>query len=102
MQDQRNLITAVALAAAIFLGFQYFFPPAKPPAKPVEQTTAAAAPTVALGPDGVPTPVASAVPDAAPVAHGQTPAERAKLIAGGKRVRIDSARVHGLAPVSTT
>jgi hypothetical protein len=43
MQDQRNLITAVALAAAIFIGFQYFFPPPKPPAKPVEQTTAAAA-----------------------------------------------------------
>jgi YidC/Oxa1 family membrane protein insertase len=99
MQDQRNLITAVALAAAIFLGFQYFFPPPLPPAKPVEQTAATvtpgAAPTVALGPDGVPTPVAGAVPDAAPIAHGQTPAERAKLIAGGKRVRIDSARVHG-------
>lgn len=103
MQDQRNLITAVALAAAIFLGFQYFFPPPLPPAKPVEQTTPAvapgaapgAAPTVALGPDGVPMPVTGAVPGAAPIALGQTPAERAKLIAGGKRVRIDSARVHG-------
>jgi YidC/Oxa1 family membrane protein insertase len=97
MQDQRNLILAVALAAAIFIGFQYFFPPPKPPVKPVAQTTEAqttGATTPAV--DGVPQPAPSAVsPTSDPVMPVQALAQREDVLAAGKRVRIDSPRVHG-------
>ncbi|HVJ50991.1 MAG TPA: membrane protein insertase YidC [Aliidongia sp.] len=83
MQDkeQRNLILAVVLSAAIFFAFQFFAPPSKPPVSPTQpnqQHTTATVPGESPAPT---TPEATAT--------------RAEILAQGGRVTIDTPRVKG-------
>ncbi len=86
--DQKNLFLAIALSIAIVLGFHYFYdrPRIQQQQQQDQQQVQAPAPTA---PGGAP-----AVPGVAPPAQ---PASRAAaaVIAGSKRVRIESPRLAG-------
>jgi YidC/Oxa1 family membrane protein insertase len=95
--EQRNLLLAIVLSVGILIGFQYLYEkirPAPPPA-PSPATATSTAPS---------TPAPSAAPGVAapgvapgPTTAATTPASetREAAIAGQKRVRINTPRLHG-------
>ena len=106
MSDNRNMILAVVLSAAILFGFQFFMEKQLPPPEISPSTTQAPAPATAPTPGTVaqqppvpvPAPSASSatppIPGTGPV--GATAAEtRAAIIAATPRVRIESPRLDG-------
>ena len=110
MSDNRNMILAVVLSAAILFGFQFFMEQQMPPPESPQSTaqTPATAPTPTPGTSAQQPPVPVPVPTTAPSAATATPpipgtgpiaasaAEtRASIIATAPRVRIDSPRLHG-------
>ena len=84
MEQQRNIIIAIALSIAIMVGFQYFFPPT-PPKPPAPAETAQPAPGQAPAPTQ---PNAGAAPMAKP---------REEVIAANKseRVKIETPKLAG-------
>src|SRR5713101_3599940 len=105
--EQRNLLLAIVLSVGILIGFQYLFekirptpPPAPSPATatqtapstpaPGSAAPGVAAPGVAAPGVAVPGPTATGGAAAAPVAE-----TREAAIAGQKRVRINTPRLHG-------
>ncbi|MFD1626664.1 membrane protein insertase YidC [Azospirillum griseum] len=101
MNDQRNLILAIALSIAILLGFQYFYEKPR-----MEQQKQLAAQQAAQAELSVPKPVPGAIPGS-PALPGQIPGaatdaavkDRATLVAeqvaAGGRVKIDTPSLHG-------
>jgi YidC/Oxa1 family membrane protein insertase len=89
MEQQRNIIIAIALSIAIMVGFQYFFPATstKPPATPAET----AQPGQAPAPGQAPTPTQPNA-SAAPAAKS-----REEVIAASKseRVKIETPTLRG-------
>ena len=87
MDQQRNLIIAIALSIAILLGFEYFFgqrQPVHPPA-PATQTTAPSTP-------GTPS---TAMPNAPGAAAAPEAKPRDQVLAGAPRVAIDTPSLKG-------
>jgi YidC/Oxa1 family membrane protein insertase len=98
MENQRNLILAIALSVAILIGFQYFFEHPKAPAPqpaPITEQSQPAAPG-APAQTGT-TPQTGATPQAgAPTASGAAPSEtREQALAEAPRIKIDTPRLHG-------
>ena len=91
MEQQRNLIIAIALSIAILLGFQFFF---DRPRQQATQTTASqtAEPRVP-GPTGQPSTTAPAAPGA--IAPAGVAMPRADVLAQASRIKIDTPRLHG-------
>jgi YidC/Oxa1 family membrane protein insertase len=86
MNEQRNLILAIVLSAAILFGFQWLFP-TTPTQAPVPAEQAASTPPVPQAGDAVAPTVAAKQP---------SPAEsRAAALAQGGRIRIDTPSLHG-------
>jgi YidC/Oxa1 family membrane protein insertase len=94
--EQRNLLLAIVLSVGILIGFQFLFekirPPPPAPAPATATQTAPATPAPASATPGVaaPAPTATGV-----AATAQTPETREAAIAGQKRVRINTPRLHG-------
>lgn len=86
MNDQRNLILAIALSVAILLGFQWFFPQKKD-APPAEQPVAGAPPAPAT--------VDAQAPGAAPAKSVDAAASRAAALEKSRRVKISTPSLHG-------
>ncbi|MEW5729526.1 MAG: membrane protein insertase YidC [Pseudomonadota bacterium] len=87
MNEQRNLILAIVLSAAILFGFQWLFP-TTPTQAPVSADQAATSVP--------PVPQGTAQADAPAAAKPATPAEtRAAALAQAKRVPIRTPRLHG-------
>jgi YidC/Oxa1 family membrane protein insertase len=85
MNEQRNLIIAIALSVLILFGFQWLFP-SKPPLPAPEQHQAAS---------GVP-PVPQSGEAAAPAAAQPTPAEsRAAALEASRRIPVRTPKLHG-------
>jgi YidC/Oxa1 family membrane protein insertase len=94
MENQRNLILAIALSVAILIGFQFFFDHPKPPSPSPQQTTQSAPPPATSS--GAP--AQPAAPGAPPITAATTPppaASRAQALAASPRVKIDTPRLHG-------
>ncbi|HSV30047.1 MAG TPA: membrane protein insertase YidC, partial [Candidatus Omnitrophota bacterium] len=86
MNEQRNLILAIVLSAAILFGFQYFFPTTPTPRTDVAQGPVAGAPPVPQGGDAA-APVAAAKP---------SPAEsRAAAVGASRRIPVKTPALHG-------
>jgi YidC/Oxa1 family membrane protein insertase len=95
--EQRNLLLAIVLSVGILIGFQYLFekirpvpPPAPTPATATSTAPSAPAPASAAPGVAAPAPTATGGTPAAPA-----PETREEAIAGQKRVRIDTPRLHG-------
>jgi YidC/Oxa1 family membrane protein insertase len=89
MDQQRNLILAIVLSAAILFGFQYFFQRQAPP-HPAQTTTQGEAPTApgsATAPGTATAPTATAAPTVA--------LPRAEALAAAARVKIETPRLNG-------
>ncbi len=106
MSENRNMILAVALSAAILFGFQFFMERPLPPPEspPLTETTPATSPSPATSAQRPPVPVPTPSPSASTVAPpipGTGPAAataaemRSTIIAAEPRVKIDSPRLHG-------
>jgi YidC/Oxa1 family membrane protein insertase len=93
MEQQKNLFIAIALSIAIVLGFHYFYDrPRVQQQQQQQQQQQAQTPTAPTAPGQPP----AAAPGTAPGAPAQPVArDRAKVIAEGKRVKIDSPRLQG-------
>lgn len=100
MNDQRNLILAIALSIAILLGFQYFYEKPR-----MEQQKQLAAQQAAQAELSVAKPVPGAIPGG-PTLPGQVPGTVSELtkdrvalvaeqVAAGARVKIDTPSLHG-------
>ncbi|MDV7339759.1 membrane protein insertase YidC [Terasakiella sp. A23] len=91
MNDQKNMILAIALSVAILFGFQYFFPPADVPVQE-EQTTQVqgAAPQAPAGDPSF----APQIPGAADAIKKAVETRSEKLDASA-RIKIESPRLHG-------
>ncbi len=100
MNDQRNLILAIALSIAILLGFQYFYEKPR-----MDQQKQLAAQQAAQAELSVAKPLPGAIPGG-PTLPGQVPGtvsdvtkDRAALVAeqvaAGARVKIDTPSLHG-------
>src|SRR5690348_2849197 len=90
MDQQRNLIIAIALSVAILIGFQFFFelPQQRQKAQQAPQTTSQPATT----PSAKPSQVSPATPaTTAPAAEKP----REEVLAGTPRVSIDTPRLKG-------
>src|SRR6266851_1397508 len=95
--EQRNLLLAIVLSVGILIGFQYLFekirptpPPAPSPATATQTAPSTPAPGSAAPGVAAPGPTATGGAAAAPVAE-----TREAAIAGQKRVRINTPRLHG-------
>jgi len=95
--EQRNLLLAIVLSVGILIGFQYLFEKIRPvpPPIPTPATATATAPSTAA-----PGSAAPGIAAPAPGATGGAPAVQAsqtreEAIAGEKRVRINTPRLHG-------
>jgi YidC/Oxa1 family membrane protein insertase len=89
--EQRNLLLAIVLSVGILIGFQYLyakFVPLPPLPTPATATATATAPSTAA-------PGVAAPGIATPAPTVPTPETREEAIAGEKRVRIDTPRLHG-------
>jgi YidC/Oxa1 family membrane protein insertase len=85
MSDQKNLILAIALSILIILGFQVFYEGPRQQALQSQRAEETAAVTPSAAAPGV----------QAPAAGPTGPRDRAEVIAEGRRVRIDTPRLHG-------
>jgi len=93
MNDQRNLIAAIAISVLIMLGWQYLWP--SKPATPVATPAAGTAPAASAGTAQVPSPGAALTP-AAPGAAPTAPAvSRAQALDRSARVPVQTPSVHG-------
>jgi YidC/Oxa1 family membrane protein insertase len=89
MDQQRNLIIAIALSVAILIGFQFFFElPHHQQAQQAQQTSSQPASTPAAKPGQVSPAAPATTPSAA-----EKP--RAEVLAGTPRVAIDTPRLKG-------
>jgi YidC/Oxa1 family membrane protein insertase len=79
--DQRNLILALVLSAAIFFAFQFLSPPPKPPVSPAQTEQQQAQTTPGSAPAGA--------------APAEPAASRAEVLAQGSRIAIDTPKVKG-------
>src|SRR5260370_19799471 len=109
--EQRNLLLAIVLSVGILIGFQYLFEkirPAPPPApSPATATqTAPSTPAPGSAAPGVAAPgvaapgVAAPGPTATGAAAAPVAETREAAIAGQKRVRINTPRLHGAITLS--
>jgi len=88
MDQQRNLIVAVALSIAILIGFQYFLPKAKTPAPETAQHGQAEHPAPGQNPSQAPgSPASNMTAPTAPT--------RAEALAAGPRIKIDTPSLQG-------
>jgi YidC/Oxa1 family membrane protein insertase len=93
--EQRNLLLAIVLSVGILIGFQYLFEKVRPVPPPAPTPSTATAPSTPA-----PGSAALGVAALAPAATGGAPAApapetREAAIAGQKRVRINTPRLHG-------
>jgi len=93
--EQRNLLLAIVLSVGILIGFQYLFEKLRPPQPPAPTPATATAPATGMAGNAAP---GTAAP--APAATAGAPAvpaseTREEAIAGEKRVRINTPRLHG-------
>ncbi|MEX2643545.1 MAG: membrane protein insertase YidC, partial [Acetobacterales bacterium] len=108
MNDQKNLILAIALSVVIMVTFQYFFEPPPPPPQETQQTQGEQAAPGQQAPTDQQqqTPSASATPSpstgAAPAmppggapATAVAPAGGARTVIEGPRITIDTPRLEG-------
>ena len=100
MNDQKNMILAIALSVAILVLFETFFNTSSvPPQQTVEQQTAQNAPAqgVPATPSSGALPQAPAIPGTAPIANTQALVEQSRKAAleNVQRVDIDAPRLHG-------
>jgi YidC/Oxa1 family membrane protein insertase len=88
MDQQKNLLLAILLSAAIYVGFLYFFPQ-KPhtPEAPPQQTSQPASPSASQ-------PAAPTAPGAAPPAAAAAK-PREVVLQGTPRIKIDTPRLSG-------
>src|SRR5437870_5394751 len=95
--EQKNLLLAIVLSVGILIGFQYLFEKVRPPPPPAPTPTTATTPSTPAPGTAAPAPgVAPPAPGVAATAPtAPTPETREKAIAGEKRVRIDTPRLHG-------
>ncbi len=90
MPENRNLISAILLSAAILFGWNYFFPQQKaPPPQPAQQTTQSAQPAAGTA---APTASSTTAPQAQVVAELKP---RAEVLAQSPRVTIDTPSILG-------
>jgi YidC/Oxa1 family membrane protein insertase len=93
MENQRNLILAIALSVAILIGFQYFFEHPKVPAPQPSPVTEQSQPATPGAPAQTGAPPQAGAPAATAAA---APSEtREQAIAEAPRVKIDTPRLHG-------
>jgi YidC/Oxa1 family membrane protein insertase len=95
--DQRNLLLAIVLSVGILFGFQFLFAKLHPvplhaptPAASTQTTSPTAVPGVTAPGASAPGPAT-----AGGTAAGPAPETRKAALAGQKRVRIDTPRLHG-------
>ncbi len=99
--EQRNLLLAIVLSVAILVGFQYLYEkirPTPPPAPAPTTSTAPSTPSPGTATPGAAAPgVAVPGPGTVPPGAATAPAAatREAAIAGQKRVRINTPRLHG-------
>ncbi|KIL98043.1 Inner membrane protein translocase component YidC long form [Paramagnetospirillum magnetotacticum MS-1] len=96
MNDQRNLFVAIAISVAILIGWQYFFPTAKPPVEQAAQQQAAE--VKASAPANVPSPATASSPaqvPGTPAAAAQTGASRNEALGKSRRIAIQTPSMHG-------
>src|SRR6185369_14415521 len=98
--DQKNFIVAIVLSVLIIMGWQYAFPPAKPPVNQQQQTTATQNGTAPQAPSGAPgTPGAPATQGTAqpgsPAAQPAQIVSRAEALARSPRVSFDTPELVG-------
>ncbi len=93
MNDQKNMILAIALSIAILVGFQYLFPPAEVPVQEEQTTQAGSAAPQAPAQAGDPS-FAPQIPGAADALKKAVQTRTEKLDASA-RITIDSPRLHG-------
>ena len=87
-QQQRNILIAIALSAAILFGFQYLFPQPHPPATPPA--------TGEQAPGATPAPTANQSPTQAPSTLAAAAAKpRGEVLAAAPRVKIKTPTVSG-------
>jgi YidC/Oxa1 family membrane protein insertase len=87
MSEQRNIVIAIVLSIAIFVGWSYLFPPAPNPHKPQPGPGTTAASTAPNAPPALPGGVVQSAPVAA--------VSRDQLLARSTRVPIDAPDVSG-------
>jgi YidC/Oxa1 family membrane protein insertase len=91
--EQKNLLLAIVLSVGILIGFQYLFEKMRPEAPPpTPAPTTATTPAPSTPAPGTVAPAPTATGAAAPAPAMET---REEAIAGEKRVRIDTPRLHG-------
>lgn len=98
--DQKNFIVAIVLSVLIIMGWQYAFPPAKPPVNQQQQTTATQNGTAPQAPSGAPgTPGAPATQGTAqpgsPAAQPAQIVSRTEALARSPRVSFDTPELVG-------
>jgi YidC/Oxa1 family membrane protein insertase len=93
MENQRNLILAIALSVAILIGFQYFFEHPKPPPAPQQPQTAQQSVPAPSAPGQPGVPAQPAAPSS--VAAPPPAASREQALADGPRIKLEGPRVHG-------
>ncbi|BAE53160.1 membrane protein insertase YidC [Paramagnetospirillum magneticum] len=97
MNDQRNLFVAIAISVAILIGWQYFFPTAKPPVEQAAQQQSAE--QKASAPATAPTPATASSPAQVPgspaAAAAQPAATRADALGKSRRIAIQTPSMHG-------
>src|SRR4029450_7620754 len=94
--DQKNFIVAIVLSVLIIMGWQYAFPPAKPPVN--QQQTASTqngtAPQAPTGPPGAPGSRGPVQPGA-PAAQPAQVVSRSEALARSPRVTFDTPELVG-------
>src|SRR6185503_12537784 len=93
--DQKNFIVAIVLSVLIIVGWQYAFPPAKPPVNQ-QQTASTQNGTAPQGPSGAP--AAPGAPGTQPGAPAAQPAQivsRSEALTRSPRVTFDTPELIG-------
>ena len=100
--EQKNLILAIALSAAIIIGFNFILPTPEPPPEPAPGTTTAGGTTSGAPDDAtVPQIPGAQAPDA--LLAGAAPAiNRDQALAAAPRLRIETPRLSGSLPLTVS
>src|SRR5258708_5453738 len=95
--EQKNLLLAIVLSVGILIGFQFLFEKLRPTPVPTPSTSQVSPPSQTAATPGATggTTSSTVVPEGTPAARAMTPETREQAIADHRRVRINTARLHG-------